>query len=252
MLDYEARQRAFDQFMQLFVLPEIERRKKEGGLSEEFILKKAQVIFSGDGTRPVVRINDEARILAKVKLKDGIKKNKGEVIRWNDIEDIKMLRLPDDEEEKYAHISMMRVGGHWLLVFDFRYNKGLARTCVEVAKQFFDSARDALEKKRPAPFIDNLFSSIELLAKAELLLIPDPKFKQTATHKGIQLKYGRYVDIGNAKPEFKATLNKLSGLRDSARYLKSDFNLSDEEGQKYLVIASDMISYLEEQLKKHT
>jgi hypothetical protein len=252
MLDNEGQQRSFDQFMNLFVLPEIERRKKDCLLRSNFVLKSAQVIFSGDGTRPVVRLNEETKIMAKVKPKSGIKINKGDILSWNQIEDIQMIRLPDEEEGKFAHISMIRVGGNWLFTFDFRYNKESARTCFETAKQFFDSAREAFERKNLAPFIDNLFSSIELLAKAELLLMPDPKFKQKATHKGIQLKYGKYVDIGNAKPEFKTTLNKLAGLRNSARYLQSGFNLSDKEGQGYLAIASDMISYVEGKLKKHT
>jgi len=77
MLENEARQRAFNQFMQLFVLPEIERRKKDGVLPGRFVLQSAQVIFSGDGTKPVVRLNAEAKIQAKVKLKNGINKNKG-------------------------------------------------------------------------------------------------------------------------------------------------------------------------------
>ncbi len=252
MLENEGRQRAFDQFMHLFVLPEIECRKKENILPEKFVLNMAQVIFSGNSTRPVVRLNEETKILAKCKLKSGIKMNKGNVVSWRQIENIQVIRLPDDEEGKYAHISMVRVGGTWLFSFDFRYNKELARNCFETAKQFLYSAQEALEEKRPAPFIDNLFSAIELLAKAELLLMPDPKFKQKATHKSIQLKYGRYVDIGNAKPEFKKTLNELTGLRNSARYLKSDYNLNPEEGKKYLAITTDMVSYVEWQLRKDT
>lgn len=252
MLGDEGQQKAFDQFMQFFVLPEIENRKNKNILPESFVLEKAQVIFSGDDTRPVVRLNSEAKILAKVKVKNGIKINKGDIVYWNQIEDVKIIRLPDEEEGKYAHISMIRAWGKWLFTFDFRYNKKMARDCLKTAKQFFDTAREAFEQKRPAPFIDNLFSSIELLAKAELLLMPDQKFKRKATHKSIQLKYGKYVDIGNAKPEFKTTLNKLAGLRDSARYLKSGFNLNDKEGYDYLAIASDMISYVDMQLKKDT
>lgn len=77
--------------------------------------------------------------------------------------------------------------------------------------------------------------------------MPDPRFK--STHRCIQLKYNKYVDIGNAKPEFKTTLNKLAGLRDSARYLKADFKLSDGEGKQYLDVASEMIAYIEAQFK---
>jgi len=251
MLDEKGQQKTFDQFMQLFVLPEIDRRKKEGVLVDDFILYKAQVIFSGDGSRPVVRLNDETKIAAKVKLKKGIIKNKGDMITWNDIEDIAMIRLPDDEEEKYAHYSILRVGGQWLFTFDFRYNKKEARNCHKIAKQFFDSANEAFEKKRTSPFVDTLFSCIELLAKAELLLIPDPKFKKKATHKSIQLKYGKYVDIGNAKPEYKSTLNRLAGLRNSARYLKSDLRLSDEEGKRFIFVVSEMMTHIEKLLKKN-
>jgi hypothetical protein len=252
MLDKEGQQRSLNQFMQLFILPEIDRRKKDGKLPTNFALTQAQVIFAGDGSRPIIRLNDEAKIKAKVKLKEGIRCNKGDLIKLSDIDHIAMIRLPDDEEEKYAHLSMIVINREILFTFDFRYNKGYARNCFNTARQFFDSAKDALEKNRLAPFIDNLFSCVELLAKAELLLMPDPKFKQKSTHKGIQLKYDKYVNIGNAKLEFKTTLNKLAALRDSARYLKSDFELSDGEEKQYLDVASEMITYVEMRLRKHT
>lgn len=252
MLDKEGQQRSLNQFMQLFILPEIDRRKRDGKLPTNFTLTQAQVIFAGDGSRPVIRLNEEAKIKAKVKLKEGVKCNKGDLVKLSDIDHIAMIRLPDDEEEKYAHLSMIMINGEILFTFDFRYNKGEARNCFNVAKQFFNSAKDAVEKNMPAPFIDNLFSCVELLAKSELLLMPDPKFKRKSTHRNIQLKYNKYVDIGNAKLQFKTALNKLAGLRDSARYLKSDFKLSDEEKKQYIGIASEMISYIEMQIRKNT
>lgn len=219
MLDEKGQQRTFNQFMELFVLPEITRRKQSRRLTEKFELSAAQVLFYSDGRRPVVRLNEETKIIAEVKLKKGIKKDKGEAILQNEIERLEGLRLIDEEEPEYAHVSMVRFKDHWLLGFDFRYNKKLAREHFKTAKEFYDLAQNAYQKKLEAPFIDNLFSCIELLARAELLLIPDEKFKKKATHKAIQIKYNKFVEIGNAKLDFKTALNKLSGLRNSASYL---------------------------------
>jgi len=251
MFPKEGQQRAFNQFMDLFVLPEVKRRKEAGLIPKDFTLKKAQVVFVSDGTKPSIRLNDEAKIVAKVRLKKGTKKKKGESVSWNEIEETKILRLPDDEEPKYAHISMARVGNHWLFAFDFLYNKDLSRRCFNTAKQFLESAIDAFQNKRWAPFIDNLFTCVELLAKSELLLTPDPKFRKKTTHKGIQLKYNQFVAIGNAKKDYKDALNKLGRLRNSARYLKAAFELTKKEAQIFLSIAKDMIGYLEPRLAKH-
>ena len=56
--------------------------------------------------------------------------------------------------------------------------------------------------------------------------------------------------MGNAKSEFKSTLNKLSGLRISARYLKSGFKLSKEQAKDYLNTAKGMLTYVKARIKK--
>lgn len=250
MLDKEGQQRTFNQFMELFVLPEITRRKEAGVLPDKFVLNAAQVIFYDDGRRPLVRLNEDAKILAKIKLKNGVNKEKGEDVFQNEIEKLETLRLMDEEESKYAHISIIRFKNHWILGFDFRYNKKLARDHFKTAAQFYSSAQNAYQNNLMVPFIDNLFSAIELLAKSELLLMPDEEFKKKTTHKGIQIKYSKFVDIGNAKLDYKKSLNKLSGLRTSARYLKSDFQLSETEAQEYLEVVKEMLDYLEFKLSK--
>lgn len=251
MLDTEGQKRVFNNFIELFVLPEITRRKKNGNLSDKFVLYSAQVIFYGDNRGDIVRLNKEVKLLAQVKLKDGIKKDKGDFVSLHDeIEELKNFRLVEEEEPECAHISMLKIKDHWLLTFDCRYNKGLAREHFKVAKQFYECAQYALQNKMISPFIDNLFSCVELLAKSELLLVPDEKFLKKTSHKNIQMKYNSFVDIGNAQLNFKTALNKLSGLRSSARYLKSIFQLSEIEAQKYLSIAREMFDYLESRLEK--
>ena len=235
--------------MELFILPEIAKRKDSGVLPDNFKLSQAQVLLYADGTPAKVRLNEEAEIVAEAKLKEGVAKQAGDSILPEEIETIGRLRLPDDKEPDCAHISFVNYNGRWLMSFDFRYNKRLARKHLDAARQFYNSALHCLKKGLLSPLIDNLFSCVELLAKAELLLMPNYLKKRTS-HVDIQFKYGRFVDIGNAKPDFKATLNKLSGLRIPARYLKTDFKVSADETKKYLSVAKAMLDYIDARLAK--
>ena len=133
----------------------------------------------------------------------------------------------------------------WLLTFDFKYNKDLARKHLSLAIAFFKSAELALNNKLLAPFIDNLYSAAELLAKSELLLHPDKKILKKATHKSIQQKYINYVKIGIVYPRHCTVLNKLSGLRISARYLRSALRIVQRDANNFLKEVKKMIDHLE-------
>jgi hypothetical protein len=241
MLDEEGKQRAFNQFMEIYVLPEIARRKEKGTLPKDFILKAAQVIFP----KCVVRLNEETKLIGKAKLKDNIGVAVGEKIFSSMVERIENIGLDDEEEPKYAHISVVRIDGSWVFLWDARYNKESARKHLETAKQFYEAAKYSYQNKLWSPFVDNLFSATELLATGELLLLPDEKFVKKHKHKTIKSKYNKWVNIGNAKPDFKTALNKLSGLRDSFRYLKYESKLSESEAQKYLDTVKEMSDYVE-------
>lgn len=73
--------------------------------------------------------------------------------------------------------------------------------------------------------------------------MPDPKFLKKRTHRGIQLKYNRFADLGNVKPIYRKTFNKLSGLRTRARYLKGDIpiSFSKKEAHRLLGIVKNMV-----------
>lgn len=250
-MDAEGMQRTFNQFMDLYIRPEIDRRRESGELPENFELKLAQVLISGDGRSPVVRLNEETKIIGLVKVASPGKVKAGQEVPPDKIEEIQNLTLTDEEEPNYGHLSMVKITeNRWIFTFDFRYNKGLARGHLERAKEFFETAKESYGKKRYAPVVENLFACVELLAKSELLLVPDPKFRKKTSHKAIKARYNKWVEIGNADMRFGRTLNKLSSLRRSARYLKSRFRLSEKETNEYLAVAEEMIEYVELRLKK--
>jgi HEPN domain-containing protein len=248
MIESEGTQQLFQQFIDVWIAPEIQSRNNRGILSDDFVLAKAQVLFSLDEQKPIIRLNDEVQLIAQVKLRKSVEK--GQPVYESAVEQVSQLRLTDDEEPKYAHISAIKIRDNWFLMFDLRYNKGLAREHLKTAKMFYESAKLALQHKLFAPFVNNLFSAIELTVKGELLLIPDEQVYKKGRHKTIQKKYNRFINLGNAKPDFKTALNKLSGLRNSTRYLKPGFHLTDNKAKRFLNTAEDMVVWLEKKVKE--
>ncbi len=110
---------------------------------------------------------------------------------------------------------------------------------------FDTTGENHLEGQNIKPFVDVLYSTVELLATAQLLIVPDPKYTKKQTHASTQIKYSGFTKLGNFKPEYATTLNKLSGLRDQARYLKGDLYISEGDCRKYLEIVEDMLKYTE-------
>lgn len=230
--------RAFEQLMDLFVTPEVMRRQETGELDKPLDLRAAQVILFADGRKPQVRINSEVRAIGKVKFKPGISKKTGEPIFEHELEGLEGINLTEEDDPDCGHATLLRIGGRWIIAFDFRYNKELSRKHIERAKQFYESAEFSFNRRNWSSFIDNLFSAVELLAKSMLLSLPGLKL---ASHKGIQISYNRFADLGNVEPEYRKTFNKLSGQRDRARYLKGDISISEDEARGLLDDVKNMM-----------
>jgi len=233
----------FDQFMDLYITPEIQKRQETGELEKPLNLRAAQIIFFPDGRKPQVRINSEIKAFAKVKLKSGIPKKAGEPIFEHEVEGLKEIHLTEGDDPDCGHATLVRIGNSWIIAFDFRYNKAFSAKHLETAKQFCETAEFSFNQKNWAPFVDNLFSAVELIAKSILLSMPDPKFRKKGTHKGIQIRYNRFADMGNVEVTHRDTLNKLSGLRDRARYLKGDTSISEDEARSLLDTVKNMMEY---------
>jgi uncharacterized protein (UPF0332 family) len=228
----------FGQFLDVWILPEAERRKRAKLLPENFVLNRAQVLMFADGRRNIVRLNDEVRAVMQAKATRAIQK--GEPVSENDISDIVGLELTDRDDPNAGHFTAILHRGIWVIVWDLRYNKGMARERAKAANEFLEAAKTCFDKKLFRPCVDNLFSAVELLASAQLLIIPDLSYTKKQTHKYTQTKYNAFVNIGNYNVDYKTALNKLSSLRDRARYLQEGFAVDLEELRKHLESAIDM------------
>jgi len=237
-LDNEAGSRLLDQFMNLFVYPEVEKRQKAGQAEKPLNLRAAQILFFPDGRRPLVRINSEIKAIGSVKIAEGLPKPQpGEPVREDQIESLDEINRPEDDYPDCGHATLIRIRDRWTIAFDFRYNRKLAQKHILAAREFCDSAERCLEHEEWHAFVDNLFSAAELAVKSMFLSMAD----KTRTHRSISRRFNRYADLGNIQPAHKKTFNKLYGARDAARYLKREVRITKEEARILLDNVRDII-----------
>jgi len=239
--DAETKQRVFQQAIDLFVAPEIDRRKKIKKLPANFNLEKAQIIFSSKTGRICTRLNKEVKAVIKCKVNRAIKK--GDAVYDKDIDNIESVKLTD-RDLNYGHITLLYFKGSWIVSFDFIYNKLEIKKHIEASKEFYESAKDNSEKNRLRPFYENAFASAELFTKSILLSLPIKESSKGSKHKSRKDFLENWANLGNVKPEFSTTLSKLYSLRNSARYLASE-DFKKESPKEIIGVLEEMISFWE-------
>jgi hypothetical protein len=222
-------ERAFRNLMEMFGEPEIARRQAAGDIPKPFPLKKIQFVFFADRRPTDVRLNQEVKAVATVRLKPGISKEKGDPITLEEIAGMDHLGLPDDDEPDAGHATAVLWGDQWVFSFDFRYNKGLARQTLDAAEEFLETAMAAIDSANTRAAIDNLFSAVELTARADLLQIPDPEVREKSTHSAIKSRVNRFSVHGRIDEQQREVFNLLAGLRKPARYLKGEIDLATDD-----------------------
>ncbi len=220
---------AIKNFLELFVKPEIDRRKNNKTLVIPFSFSAAQIIFYSDGLQPIVRLNEEVQAQGLAKLKPGIAKTKGDMVFSDDIEEVSQIKLPPGEDPNCGHVTILKIGNRWALSFDFIYNKELSSQHISKAEEFIQIANNALSLGYVAPFLDNLFNAAELATRAILLSVPDPNFRKKGSHSTIHNRINLEAKLGNINPDYTRAFNKLYNLRVAARYKLDALKLKSSE-----------------------
>jgi HEPN domain-containing protein len=133
--------------------------------------------------------------------------------------------LAPGDDPNAGHVTFILLDAIWYIAFDFRYNRDLATRHLGAAAEFLEAARHSHKENHQCAFVDNLFSAVELVAKATLLFIPDAEFRRKSSHKAIHSRYNRFAHLGNVSASYRDTFNRLSRLRRSARYLEGTIDL---------------------------
>jgi uncharacterized protein (UPF0332 family) len=242
-VDDEAGGRMWDWMRTTYIEPELRRRLETGTMREGDVIRSAQVVFWVDRDEPVIRLNEEVKGTMLARATRAIEKD--EEVTHADFDRISALRLPETEGDA-AHVTMMTLKGGIGVVFDGSYNTLLIESQLEVADEFIELAAVALERELLRAFVENTFAAAELVARAELLSLPERRVVDTKSHDSLIGLYGQWVKHGNARPEFSRLLSRMHELRGAARYLRREFGLTPEPAKAALETLREMRAHVEE------
>jgi len=222
--------RIFDQVMNIWIKPEMERRKLTGQIKDGFELKRAQIIFTL-GKSSEIKFNEEVSIRAEVKVNRSI--IKGEDIKESDIE--KIERFIVDYPLNSGHITLFRFSNKWIIIFDARYNKGKIKRTLDISRDFYESAKDDLEKGRLIPFYENCWNSAELSSVCHVLC----RGGKNKGHGENVKDFVEWSELGNVDKKHAEALSRLKDLRKTKYSLSLDFKT--ENSQEFMKIVGEMI-----------
>lgn len=243
----EMGERILEQAFELWIGPEITRRREAGSLPVDFELHAAQIIFRVESEAPDIRLNHEVR--GRLHGRSARPIQKGEFVRATDFSEYIDLDLTSQDED-CGHLTLMRRPGHWWLKFDFSYNAGRIAQTIDAARQFLETAAQALKQAHYRPFTDALFSTTELLAKALLLSQPDKAVLASKRHDFVATRYNQLGKLGVVPKQYVALLNVLAKLRPKARYPEKTFSLEHAKAVEMLATAQDMLAFVTERSPK--
>ena len=234
-----------EQFMQLWIEPEIAKRQQEGGLPQEFDLYAAQVIVNFDQPDEV-RLNNEIVALVSGKPTRPFPENGRPTI------DEAFTKFKGVELTHYdpnaGHLTLLRHRKDWLVVFDFRYNKARIEQYLYAAREFLDIASLAFWNGYLRAVAENLFSAVDLMAKGQLIMHDKNVFSSNG-HNMIYARFNMWGNLGDTDQRFPQLLIQLFSLRKDSRYLEREFSLSSSDAKVMIEAAEEMHSQMKENLR---
>jgi uncharacterized protein (UPF0332 family) len=241
-LPQEAMERTLKYFLDTWISPEVQRRGESKQLPDGFVVNMAQIIFDFGSIHPVIRLNDEVKAVVKVK-KYRREMRPGEAIYASDIEEIGDILLTDNDPNS-AHVTIIFMPDGAVCSFNFNYNATMVAETLGAASKFISGAEDSLKKKHLRPFVESLWSAMELLAKASLLWAPDQSLLTNKSHSHIHQKINLSGKRGLVDEKWVKVHNKLENLRGPARYLAKPFVLTETTAGEMLGHAKDFYEFV--------
>jgi hypothetical protein len=203
---------------EIWINPELERRRAAGVIGPDFQLASAQVVLEVDRP-PIVRLNEEIKTIMMAEVTRPVVE-KGERLAAEDIRSLQFHLTEDDPNA--AHFTLVNTGGIWWMSFDFRYNRARILKHLDTAEEFAACADFAVSQGFTRSTVDNLFSAAELTARAVLLSLPDARLLQPKlSHGYVESQFNSFGRLGNVETDFMQAFNRLRDRRSVARYLRS-------------------------------
>lgn len=233
--------KALQNFVDIWISPEIQRRQDAGSLPIPFQMTMAQIIFFPSGKPAEVRLNSEVKF--RVITNDGRQASVD-----FDTKDNNFLRFELTEEslEDCGHVTIVGLGDNtWTWSFDLIYNKSKTRQHLDAAREFIGGAEYAAKNKCWRLYAECIFGAKELISRAYLLSSPDQKYERKGSHRATHTRINIESNLGNVPREYIDIFNKFGNLRREARYVEGDVTFSEGEAGNYIDLAKGFLALVE-------
>jgi hypothetical protein len=231
-LPQEGWQITFNQMWELYFGPELERRKADGRITDpDFAVYMAQVLFPVEGAIQV-RLNEEVKGEAHVRANRAFEPD--DPVYVDDLRSIEIYELPDELLDS-GHFTIFCSGEGWKMIFNFLSGRAKARDMLNLAHQFLDASQHSQTKGHSGPAVENLFTSAELISKAELILHRN-RAVTAKSHGAVASAINAWSKLGNIDAAFVSLFNRLTQRRPNARYGDTDSRPPMPETEDYEVI----------------
>lgn len=121
MLDEEGYRNFFNQIHELWIEPEIERRRQSASLPEDFLIRQCLIRMPSDKS-PIVEFNEEIGWTAQVKRGDEGPFEVGQAVYLSDIVEVEDVDAPEVDGKRVAFVYLSFVRGAYRIIFDFSPN----------------------------------------------------------------------------------------------------------------------------------
>lgn len=244
----EAGETMFDSMTEIWVTPEVERRRQAGTWGADDVVYRFQVQFL-DEDEVIVRVNDEVKGMLMVKATGPVEE--GQDVYMEDFSAISGYQLPD-EHAHHPHVTAVFHHETWFMAYQLGHRDQSRHEVLAAGREFLAAAAADLQERRLRPFFDNANSAVELLAKAELLsCAPTIEIARgCGSHRTLSQAYNVWVGhLKNGDRRFSDALNRLAKLRRQGRYLTTELEADEDEANEILGVLQDMerhVSHLAE------
>jgi len=230
-----------EHYLNSWAVPEIQQRKQDGRLPADFSvehLQAVQVILNPE-EQPRVKLDEEVRFQIVEDVAFGV--TESGALDPTDVQRREQLELTDDDANA-EHLTFIRRGGIWHFTFGFQRNAQRIRHFIEAAREFLMCATWAHEQGYSRAFVDNLFSAVELLAKALLLIkATDLEVMRASSHRFSAARLNLVRKEGRVPDAFVDLFNRLSNKRSQARYEPAPFTLDRSDADSMLATAKEAL-----------
>lgn len=242
--DNEMGQRVLEQALQIWIAPELERRREAGLLPSDFVLRAAQIVMNVDAPTKV-RLNAEVKLVVEVRPLHNRAIEVGDSILVEDVESIEGFHLTTDDPNA-GHLSIVWLPGQVFIGWNFSYNATRNRARVANARQFLDAGRYALERGNLNAFVENALAGVEALAKARLMMLPDRAIMDSRKHRAVTAKYNRWAVLNDSERPYAEALNLLTKQRKAARYLEGELKIDAADAHEIMGVAEEFAQFVED------